>query len=114
MEPSSSIIGALLAVLPSLRSSLLRLPRAGGIGGIPIPQSGRVIHRPSQQHRHESARERPPGLDRGSGRGVASATFDSVEAMERTKDLLHATRATGRQEARPEVLDTYGLELAVT
>jgi hypothetical protein len=72
-----------------------------------------VIHRPSQQHRHESARERPPGLDRGSGRGVASATFDSVEAMERNKDLLDGIRATGSQEASAEVLDECDFELAV-
>jgi hypothetical protein len=44
---------------------------------------------------------------------VASATFDSVEAMERNKDLLDGIRATGSQEASAEVLDECDFELAV-
>ena len=52
-------------------------------------------------------------VDRASGRGVASATFDSVEAMERNKDQLDTIRATGSQEARAEVLDECDFELAV-
>ena len=52
-------------------------------------------------------------VDRTSGRGVASATFDSVEAMERNKDQLDRIRATGRQEARAEVLDQCDFELAI-
>ena len=52
-------------------------------------------------------------IDRASGRGVASATFDSVEAMERNKDQLDRIRATGSQEARAEVLDECDFELAV-
>lgn len=52
-------------------------------------------------------------VDRASGRGVASATFDSVEAMERNKDQLDSIRATGSQEARAEVLDECDFELAV-
>jgi hypothetical protein len=52
-------------------------------------------------------------VDRASGRGVASATFDSVEAMERNKDQLDRIRATGSQEAHAEVLDECDLELAV-
>ena len=51
-------------------------------------------------------------VDRASGRGVASATFDSVEAMERNKDQLDRIRATGSQEARAEVLDECDFELA--
>ena len=52
-------------------------------------------------------------IDRASGRGVASATFDSVEAMERNKDQLDRIRATGSQEAHAEVLDECDFELAV-
>ena len=52
-------------------------------------------------------------LSRASGRGVASATFDSVEAMERNKDQLDRIRATGSQEAHAEVLDECDFELAV-
>jgi quinol monooxygenase YgiN len=52
-------------------------------------------------------------VDRASGRGVASVTFDSVEAMERNKDQLDRIRATGSQEARAEVLDECDFELAV-
>ena len=37
-------------------------------------------------------------LDRASGRAVASATFDSVEARERNKDQLERLRGTGSQE----------------
>ena len=52
-------------------------------------------------------------IDRASGRGVAAATFDSLEAMERNKDQLDRIRATGSQEARAEVLDECDFELAV-
>ena len=52
-------------------------------------------------------------VDRASGRGVAAATFDSVEAMERNKDQLDSIRATGSQEARAEVLDACDFELAI-
>ena len=52
-------------------------------------------------------------VDRASGRGVASATFDNVEAMQRNKDLLDRIRATGSQEASAEVLDECDFELAV-
>ena len=52
-------------------------------------------------------------VDRASGRGVASATYDSVEAMERNKDQLDRIRATGSQEAHAEVLDECDFELAV-
>jgi len=52
-------------------------------------------------------------VDRVSGRGVASATFDSVEAMERNKDQLDRIRATGSQETQAEVLDQCDFELAI-
>ena len=52
-------------------------------------------------------------VDRASGRGVASATFDNVEAMQRNKDQLDRIRATGSQEASAEVLDECDFELAV-
>ena len=52
-------------------------------------------------------------VDRASGRGVASATFDSVEAMERNNDQLDRIRATGSQQTRAEVLDQRDFELAI-
>ena len=52
-------------------------------------------------------------VDRASGRGVASSTFDSVEALQRNKDQLDRIRTTGSQEARAEVLDESDFELAV-
>jgi heme-degrading monooxygenase HmoA len=52
-------------------------------------------------------------LDRASGRAVASATFDSVEARERNKDQLDRLRATGSQEVAAEVLDECDFELAL-
>ena len=52
-------------------------------------------------------------LDRASGRAVASATFDSVEARERNKDQLDRLRATGSQDVSAEVLDVCDFELAV-
>ena len=39
-------------------------------------------------------------VDRASGRGVSSASFDSVEAMERNRDQLDRIRATGSQDER--------------
>ena len=52
-------------------------------------------------------------VDRASGRGVAAATFDNAEAMERNKDQLDRMRATGSQQANAEVLDQCDFELAV-
>jgi quinol monooxygenase YgiN len=52
-------------------------------------------------------------VDRASGRGVASATFDRAEAMGRNKDQLDRIRATGSKEARAEVLDDCDFELAL-
>jgi hypothetical protein len=52
-------------------------------------------------------------VDRASGRGVAAASFDNAEAMERNKDALDTIKATGSQEANAEVLDQCDFELAV-
>jgi heme-degrading monooxygenase HmoA len=52
-------------------------------------------------------------IDRASGRGVAAATFDNAEAIERNKDQLDRIKATGSQEANAEVLDQCDFELAV-
>jgi hypothetical protein len=52
-------------------------------------------------------------IDRASGRGVAAATFDNAEAIERNKDQLDRIKATGSEEANAEVLDQCDFELAV-
>jgi heme-degrading monooxygenase HmoA len=52
-------------------------------------------------------------VDRASGRGVAAATFDSVEALERNKDQLDRIKGTGSREAAAEVLDECDFELAI-
>ena len=52
-------------------------------------------------------------VDRVSGRGVAAATFDNAEAIERNTDQLDSIRATGSQEANAEVLDQCDFELAI-
>ena len=52
-------------------------------------------------------------VDRASGRGVAAATFESAEALERNKGELDRIKATGSQEANAEVLDQCDFELAV-
>ncbi len=52
-------------------------------------------------------------VDRASGRGVAAATFDNAEAIERNTDKLDRIKATGSQEANAEVLDQCDFELAV-
>ena len=52
-------------------------------------------------------------VDRASGRAVASATFDSVEAKERNKDQLDRLRAAASQEAGAEVLEERDFELAL-
>jgi quinol monooxygenase YgiN len=52
-------------------------------------------------------------VDRASGRGVAAASFDNAEALERNKDQLDRIRATGSEEANAEVLDQCDFDLAV-
>src|SRR3954465_1046018 len=53
---------AVVTTLALLTSDLLRI---AGIAGVPVPQLGRAIDRPSQQHRGDFGRPRPPWLDRG-------------------------------------------------
>jgi hypothetical protein len=52
-------------------------------------------------------------VDRASGRGVAAATFDNAEALERNKEALDRIRATGSQEANAEILDQCDFELVL-
>jgi hypothetical protein len=52
-------------------------------------------------------------VDRASGRGVASATFDSFDALQRDREQLDQLRATGSQEVSAEILDEGDFELAV-
>jgi heme-degrading monooxygenase HmoA len=52
-------------------------------------------------------------VERASGRGVSSATYDSVEALERNKEQLDRLRATGTEEVHAEVLEERDFELAV-
>jgi heme-degrading monooxygenase HmoA len=52
-------------------------------------------------------------VDRASGRAVASATFDSVEALEQNRDQLDRLRATSSQDVAAEVLDVCDFELAL-
>ncbi len=52
-------------------------------------------------------------VNRTSGHGVAAATFDNAEALERNKDQLDRIRAIGSQEANAEVLDECDFELAL-
>jgi heme-degrading monooxygenase HmoA len=52
-------------------------------------------------------------VDRASGRGVACATFDSFEALQRDKERLDQLRATGSQQVAAEILDECDFELAV-
>ena len=52
-------------------------------------------------------------LDRASGRGVASASFDSAEAMERNRPQADSLRDATTQQAGAEVLDECEFELAL-
>jgi heme-degrading monooxygenase HmoA len=52
-------------------------------------------------------------VDRASGRAVASATYDSVETMERNRDQLDRLRATGSPDVSAQVLDVCDFELAL-
>ncbi len=51
-------------------------------------------------------------IDRASGRGVASASYDSMEALGRNKEQLDRLKAASSQEAGAEVLDECDCELA--
>ena len=52
-------------------------------------------------------------LDRASGRGVSSITFDSREAMERNRDQATAVKNDALRQANLEELDECEFELAV-
>ena len=52
-------------------------------------------------------------VDRASGRAVASTTFDSREAMDRSQEQANSVRDARTQEAGAEVLDEAEFELAV-
>jgi heme-degrading monooxygenase HmoA len=52
-------------------------------------------------------------VDRASGRGVASVTFDSLDAMERNRDQATALKIASMREAGAEELDEREFELAL-
>jgi hypothetical protein len=52
-------------------------------------------------------------VDRATGRGVACATFDSLDALQRDTEQLDQLRNTGSQEAAAEILDQCDFELAL-
>jgi quinol monooxygenase YgiN len=52
-------------------------------------------------------------VDRDSGIGVSSVTYDSRESMERSADRADALRTQGAQEAHVEILDVGEFELAL-
>ncbi|WP_081286907.1 antibiotic biosynthesis monooxygenase [Mycobacterium colombiense] len=52
-------------------------------------------------------------IDRASERGVSSATFDSIDAMERNRDQATALKDSSMQEVRAEELDECEFELAL-
>ena len=52
-------------------------------------------------------------IDRASGRAVSSASYDSVDAMERNKSKLDTLTSSSTQEAGAEVLDDCEFELAI-
>ena len=52
-------------------------------------------------------------LDREAGRGVSSVTFDSAEAMERSRGQARELRESGSREARVEVVEFAEFELAL-
>lgn len=52
-------------------------------------------------------------VDRATGRGVSSVTFDSEEAMRRNREAAAELRARSSEEARAEVLDVAEFELVL-
>ncbi|MCV7363975.1 hypothetical protein [Mycolicibacterium neworleansense] len=52
-------------------------------------------------------------LDRGSGRAVSSATFDSVEAMDRNRDQARALRTARLRDLSAEQIDVGEFELVL-
>ena len=76
-----------------------------GVAGVDLTEASISTRRLSCPHSRSSTDFAVPAccVDRASGRAVASANFDSVEAMERNKDQLDRIRATGSQEVTAEV-----------
>jgi hypothetical protein len=52
-------------------------------------------------------------VDRLSGRGVISVTYDSQQAMERTRAEAASVRATGTRQAGAQVIDVCEFELVL-
>jgi hypothetical protein len=52
-------------------------------------------------------------VDRESGRAVSSATFDSVDAMERNRDKARSLRTERLRDLGAEQLDVCEFELAL-
>jgi heme-degrading monooxygenase HmoA len=52
-------------------------------------------------------------IDRASGRAVSSASYDTVDAMDRNSDEFDKLRSSSTQEAGAEVLDERAFELAI-
>ena len=52
-------------------------------------------------------------VDRTSGRAVSSATYDSLEALERNREQAKTIRAAGTQQAGAQVLEVSEFELAI-
>jgi hypothetical protein len=52
-------------------------------------------------------------VDRASGRAVSSASYDSVDVIQRNRDKLDMLTGSSTQEAGAEVLDDCTFELAI-
>jgi hypothetical protein len=52
-------------------------------------------------------------VDRASGHAVSSVTYDSMEAMENTREAAASMRSASAKDAGAEVLDTGEFELAL-
>ena len=52
-------------------------------------------------------------IDRTTGRGVSTSTFDSREAMERSRERMSALKASKMPEVGVEELDECEFELAL-
>ena len=52
-------------------------------------------------------------VDRASGFAVSSVTYDSLEAMERSREKADALREAGAREAGVEILEVCEFELAL-
>ncbi|MBC3190617.1 antibiotic biosynthesis monooxygenase [Pseudonocardia sp. C8] len=52
-------------------------------------------------------------IDRSSGLGVSSVTYDSFEAMERSREQADALRESGARDAGVEIIEVCEFELAI-